>query len=106
MQTLLTFIGFLGKQGGGERPIGLTAMLYRLTMRLYKGLIGSWEEKTHGHWHQAVKNSSCLRAAVLMALKLEVGALVGLDTVAILWDISALFDSIRIVDVITLGLQK
>ena len=81
-------------------------MLYRLTMRLHKGLIGLWEEQFHGHWDQSVKNGSCLRAAVLRALKLEVSALVGLDSVTILWGISALFDSIRTVDVITVGLEK
>ena len=62
--------------------------------------------KKHGHWDQAVTNSSCLRAAVLRALKLEVGAFVGLDTVPILWDISSFVDSIRTVDVIAVGLQK
>ena len=41
LQSLLVLIGFLGKEGGGERPIGLTPMLYRFTMRLYKGLTGS-----------------------------------------------------------------
>ena len=62
--------------------------------------------KNHGHWDQAIKNSSCLIAAVLRALKLEVGAFAGLDTVAILWDISAFFDSIRTLDVITMGLER
>ena len=98
-------IGFLGKEGGGERPIGLTAMLYRFAMRLYKGIIGSWDEKFHAHWDYAVKNSSCLRAALLRALKLEVGALSNLCTASILWDIRAFFDSIRICDVVKLGVE-
>ena len=80
-------------------------MLYRFVMRLYKGIIGSWAEKFHAHWDYAVKNSSCLRAAVLGALKLEVGALSNLCTVSILWDISAFFDSIRIEDVVGLGVE-
>ena len=56
LQALLVLIGFLGKEGGGERPIGLTAMLYRFVVRLYKGIIGSWDEKFHAHWDYAVKN--------------------------------------------------
>ena len=91
LQALLVLIGFLSKEGGGERPIGLTAMLYRFVMRLYKGIIGSWDDKFHAHWCRAVKNSSRPRAAVLRALKLEVGALSSLCTAAILWDIAALF---------------
>ena len=105
LQALLVLIGFLGKEGGGERPIGLTAMLYRFVMRLYKGIIGSWDEKFHAHWDYAVKKSPCLRAALLRALKLEVGALSNLCTVSILWDIRAFFDSIRIVDVVKLGVE-
>ena len=95
--------GFLRKQDGGGRPTGLTAMLYRFCMRLYNGIIGSWDGKFHAHCDQAVKNSSCLRAAVLRALKLEVGALSSLCTAAILWDIAAFFDSIRIAEVVKPG---
>ena len=56
LQSLLVLIGFLGKEGGWERPSGLTPMLCRFTMRLFKGLIGSWDEKIHAHWDFAVKN--------------------------------------------------
>ena len=52
-----------------------------------------------------MKNSSCLRAALLRALKLEVGALSNLCTASILWDIRAFFDSKRICDVVKLGVE-
>ena len=55
LQALLVLIGCLGKEGGGEMQIGLTAMLYRFIMRLYKGIIGSWDDNSHAHWDQAVK---------------------------------------------------
>ena len=55
LQARLVLIGFLGKEGGGERPIGLTAMLYRFVMRLYKGIICSWDKEFHAHWDYAVK---------------------------------------------------
>ena len=38
-QELLVYIGLMRKPAGGERPIGLTPMLYRLEMRLRKALI-------------------------------------------------------------------
>ena len=74
-------------------------------MKLCKGSVGYWDDKSRGNWDQAVKNSSCLRAAILRALKLEVGVLSQLDTAAILWGIIALFDSIRTIDVMAFGLE-
>ena len=105
LQALLTLISFIGKPGGGERPIGLVAMLFRFAMRLHKGLIGQWDEAFHGHWDQAVRKSSCLRAAILRALKVEVGYLEGFDSLAILWDIAAFYDSIRLCDLVRFGLE-
>ena len=82
------------------------AMLFRFAMRLHKGLIGQWDEAFHRHWDQAVRNSSCLRAAILRALKVEVGYLEGFDSLAILWDIAAFYDSIRLCDLVRLGLER
>ena len=89
--------------GGGERPIGLMAMLFRFAMRLYKGLIG---QGFHGHWDQALRNSSCLRAAILRALKVEVGFLDGFDSLAFLWDIASFYDSIRLCDLVRMRLER
>ena len=36
MRMLLVLIGLMGKSDGGERPIALTAMFYRLAMKLCK----------------------------------------------------------------------
>ena len=38
-QALLVYVGLIPKAAGGERPIGLTAMLYRLALRLRKALV-------------------------------------------------------------------
>ena len=75
-------------------------------MRLHKGLIGQWDDAFHGHWDQAVRNSSGLRAAILRALKVEVGYLEGFDSLALLWDIAAFYDSIRLCDLVRLGLER
>ena len=45
MQALMVYISRIPKPAGGERPIGLTAMLYRLTMRLRKTMVATWGEK-------------------------------------------------------------
>ena len=44
MQLLIVFIGLLPKPKGGERPIALTSMLYRLIIKLRRPIIGILEE--------------------------------------------------------------
>ena len=82
------------------------AMLFRFAMRFYKGLIGQWDDAFHGHWDQAIRNSSCLRAAILRALKVEVGFLEGFDSLAFLRDMAAFYDSIRLSDLVRMGLNR
>ena len=74
-QALLVYIGLIPKPAGGERPIGLTAMLYRLALRLRKALVSEWDDKHAGFWDDAVKGSSPLRAAILRSLRVEVSTL-------------------------------
>jgi len=38
-------VALLGKPGGGERPIALLPMLYRVWMRLRKSLVTGWDNK-------------------------------------------------------------
>ena len=56
--------------------------------------MSEWDDKRAGFWDDAVKGSSPLRAAILRSLRVEVSALLGLEAVGILWDVSAFFDSI------------
>ena len=58
IQALMVYIGLLPKPTGGERPIGLTAMLYRLIMRMKKMLLSEWDDKFAGFLDDAVKGSS------------------------------------------------
>ena len=50
IQALMVYVGLMPKPAGGERPICLTAMLYRLIMRLKKVLLSEWDEKFAGFW--------------------------------------------------------
>ena len=54
----------------------------------------------------AVKGSSHLRAAILRSLRIEVSALIGLEAVGILVDVSAFFDSISMAILIPLALEQ
>ena len=106
MQLLIVLIGLLPKPKGGERPIALTSMLYRLIIKLRRPMIGDWEERHHGHWDAAIKGSSCLCAALARSLRMEAGAAMGLVAIGGLWDISAFFDSIRVDELVTLSLEQ
>ena len=90
----MVYISLIPKPAGGERPIGLTAMLYRLAMRLRKTMAATWEEKFAAFWDDAIRGSSPLRAAVLRSLRVEVSKILGFEAIGILWDISAFYDSI------------
>jgi hypothetical protein len=106
MQMLLVLIGLMPKDKGGERPIALTAMLYRVAMKLSKPGITQWDEEAAGFWDTAIKGSSCLRAALARALGMEATQARGFATVGLLWDMASFFDSIRIHRLVKLALQK
>ena len=104
MQLLVVLVSLMPKSGGGERPIALTAMLYRLVMRLNKSHITEWDEAKAGFWDTALRGSSCLRAALAIALQMEVATTQGFAAAGILWEISSFFDSIRIHELIRIAL--
>ena len=64
-QALLIFLAFSDKQDGGEKLMCLMVMLFRLVMRLHKGVISDCSQGYDGLWGRAVCDSSCLVAAML-----------------------------------------
>ena len=102
----LFILGLFPNQQAVKDLFGLSAMLYRLALRLRKALVSEWDDKHAGFWDDAVKGSSPLRAAILRSLRVEVSTLLGLEAVGILWDISAFFDSISIAILIPLALEQ
>ena len=106
IQALMVYVGLMPKPAGGERPIGLTAMLYRLLMRLKKAFLADWDDKFAGFWDDAVKGSSPLRAAILRSLRVEVAKILGYEAIGLLWDISAFFDEVDIALLIPLALSR
>jgi hypothetical protein len=105
MQMLLILIGLMPKEKGGERPIALTAMLYRVAMKLMKRSISEWDQSAAGFWDTAIAGNSCLRAALCRSLGVELAVARGFSAIGILWDISAFFDSIRIHRLVDLALK-
>jgi hypothetical protein len=56
-QVLQVLLAFIPKPTGGERPIALTAGLYRLFFKIRKPAVAKWEEAKAGFWDSAVKGS-------------------------------------------------
>ena len=106
MQLLVVLTGLMPKESRGERPIALTAMLYRLVMKLNKSNITQWDAAKAEFWDTALKGSSCLRAALCRALKVEVATAQGFASVGLLWDLAAFFDSIRLPQLMKVALEK
>jgi hypothetical protein len=105
LQCLLTYIALIDKPDGGERPIGLTASLYKLVLNLRTTQFCEWEDGYVEFWDSAVKGSSPLQAAISRALSAEVATWVGLQSAGIYWDMTKFFDSILISKLIPLALQ-
>ena len=106
IQTLMVYVGLMPKAAGGERPIGLTSMPYRLLMKTKKVMLADWDAKFAGFWDDAIKGSPPLRAAIMRSLRVEVAKLLGFEAIGCLWYISAFFDSVDISLLIPLALER
>ena len=72
----------------------------------YKSNITQWDADKAEFWDTALKGSSCLRAALCRALKVEVATAQGFASVGLLWDLAAFFDSIRLPKLMKVALEK
>ena len=91
---LLNLIILLAKPNGGERPIALIAILYRIWVRMRKPELEVWEAARAGHWDSAVQGSSALKAALRRALADEMAIATDLAVISVLWDLEKFYDSI------------
>ena len=85
-QVLQVLLAFIPKPTGGERPIALTAGLYRLFFKVRKPAVAKWEPAKAGFWDSAVKGSEALRTAIARAFKTEVCVELKKPAVQICWD--------------------
>ena len=83
----LNLIVLMGKPGGGCRPIALMPMLYRLWTKIRRPYMRDWEADNKGPWDAAVRGSSALRAAILIAFADEMGTYSGLEVAKVFWDL-------------------
>ena len=69
--------------------------LYRTVSKACLEPVGLWDETAAGHWDTAIRGSSALRAALARSLQLEVAALNGHHSNAVLWDLDGFYESIN-----------
>ena len=102
---LVILVVFLGKPGGGERPIALMGLVYRILASIRRPGSTHWSDGAAGHWDTVVRKSSALRAALKRSFRAEVAWLTGEESTGSLWDIEKLYDSIGICDVAQMGMK-
>ena len=95
LQCLLNLVVFLGKGQGGERPITLTAGLYRLLCRLFKDDLVQWENDNYDEFDKARRGQSAEKVAMKRGIITSLHRSIGNEVVTILWDLEKFFDTVR-----------
>ena len=93
-QDLLAVLAFLGKTSGGERPIALLGLVYRVLLALLRPSITAYDAAKAGFWDSVLKGRSALRYALLRGLRCELASHQGLEAVQVLLDSFHFYDSI------------
>ena len=96
-QVLMNLICLLPKPTGGERPICLASLLYVVWSGIRSPIVRDWDARRAGHWDDAVRGSSALKAALKRRILDECAVLKRESTAGIYWDVEKFYDSINIV---------
>eukprot|EP00972_Heterocapsa_arctica_P034083 5017719-Heterocapsa_arctica.AAC.1 len=62
-QAMYNSVALIDKPDGGDRPITLLSMLYRLLIRARRSYITKWDAEKARPWDSAVAGSGALEAA-------------------------------------------
>ena len=87
--VMINGVIFLGKPSPvpAERPITLTAGLYRLYCKVRKPQVEEWETARAGHWDSAINKSSALQVALLRSFQFEVWTTLGVTAGGLYFDL-------------------
>ena len=105
VQIMLNVMALIPKNGGGERSIAKTPLLYRLFNVWRTPALREWGNDTVKSWDFASKGNSALISGALRAWANEVAAITGQSVATILWDIEKFFDSLSARDVYAAALR-
>ena len=93
-QILQVLVVLIPKPKGGDRPISLVSLIFKLWEVLNACTITKWEDEKIVFWDDAVRGSSALRAAALRRLRAEAASLMGEEFTYILWDAEKFYDNV------------
>ncbi|CAK0823068.1 unnamed protein product, partial [Prorocentrum cordatum] len=86
----------LGKKPGigGERPIGLMPMPYRIWSAARRPIVATWSKAAAGFWDTAVAGSSALRVAMHRLMRAEAATEMGFHAAGVFYDAANFYDNI------------
>ncbi|CAK0824657.1 unnamed protein product [Prorocentrum cordatum] len=86
----------LGKKPGigGERPIGLMPMPYRIWSAARRPIVATWSKAAAGFWATAVAGSSALRVAMHRLMRAEAAREMGFHAAGVFYDAANFYDNI------------
>ncbi|CAK0907670.1 unnamed protein product [Prorocentrum cordatum] len=86
----------LGKKPGigGERPIGLMPMPYRIWSAARRPIVATWSKAAAGFWDTAVAGSSALRVAMHRLTRAEAATEMGFHAAGVFYDAANFYDNI------------
>ncbi|CAK0870858.1 unnamed protein product, partial [Prorocentrum cordatum] len=86
----------LGKKPGigGERPIGLMPMPYRIWSAARRPIVATWSKAAAGFWDTAVAGSSALRVAMHRLMRAEAATEMGFHAAGMFYDAANFYDNI------------
>eukprot|EP00973_Karenia_brevis_P042592 5896378-Karenia_brevis.AAC.1 len=102
-QMLANLVALLSKDVESDRPITLTSGYYRLFCKIEGAEIAGWDAAKAGHWDAAVRNSSCLRAAIVSEMSTEIAVAAGVTQAELVLDVQKFFDTMKPEYVVCMG---
>ena len=100
---MATLAKFLPKPDGGERPILLLNLFYRLWIKARGGDLVEWEEQHGSPFDRALRGCSALRAALGRAMRMEAAVASGQQAVVVMVDCEKFYDNVNLSHLIALS---
>ena len=104
-QSQLNQVAMLDKPEGGDRPISLMPMPYRIWMRARRYLVDKWDRATAGPWDAAVPGGGALIAAFRSELQTEIATLGGKSVGGGLIDMNKFYDNVDLLLLLEEGIK-
>lgn len=93
-RAMLNMVALLDKPAGGDRPISLMAMPYRVWLRMRRYQVAAWDREHAGPWDCAVAGVGAVDAAFISEAQTEAAVLAGRSVGGALLDMAKFYDHV------------